>query len=85
MYLFIVKLFTVLILKYQIINNREPCTKIFVAILFYFIDESRIKPGKKDADEIAVEMVGELTTFEKELLKRQGVIEIRGNVCLSLF
>lgn len=33
---------------------------------------------KKDADEIAVEMVGELTTFERELLKRQEVVEIRG-------
>lgn len=50
---------------------------------FYRLESYQAR--KKDADEIAVEMVGELTPFERELLKRQEVVEIRGKVCLSLF
>jgi hypothetical protein len=35
---------------------------------------------KKDCDEIAVELIRDLTPFERELLKRQEVVEIRGKV-----
>lgn len=50
---------------------------------FYRLESYQTR--KKDYDEIAVEIVGELTPFERELLKRQEVVEIRGKVCLSLF
>lgn len=80
MYLFILKHFTVLLLKNQIINNIEPCTNLSS---FYRLESYQTR--KKDYDEIAVEIVGELTPFERELLKRQEVVEIRGKVCLSLF
>lgn len=61
-----------LVLARLTLYNRRRCHEVQALRLKSY------QARKKDADEIAVEMVGELTTFEKELLKRQEVVEIRG-------
>jgi hypothetical protein len=38
---------------------------------------------KQGIDEVAAQLIGEMTVFEKELLKRQEVVEIRGKVCMK--
>lgn len=61
-----------LVLARLTLYNRRRCHEVQALRLESY------QARKKDADEIAVEMVGELTPFERELLKRQEVVEIRG-------
>lgn len=49
----------------------------------HLLDYCRIeeyKARKTDADEVTTELMAELTRFEKKLIERQDVLEIRGKV-----